>query len=190
VFTLKSDGSEKEFRNTDIDGFTAPIAVLVNRQTRGCAEAVAAALRAQGRAIVIGNRSAGSAAVHSDILLDEKHVLRVATGKIIFPGALEVFPKGLTPDIEVEISEQTERDFLISKPPKKTLTELFQPAPTRPRVNEAELVRAQRGEATTLMQPAATPSEPPQEIPDTVLQRAVDLLKGLTALSPDAASGN
>ena len=60
-----------------------PLLVLVNGQTRGCAEALAGALRAQDRCILLGSRTAGSAAAWDDVPLSDGRVLRVASVSII-----------------------------------------------------------------------------------------------------------
>ena len=67
-----------------------PLLVLVNRQTRGSAEALAGALRAQDRCILIGNQTAGSAAAWDDVPLSDGRVLRVASAKIELPSSTRV----------------------------------------------------------------------------------------------------
>lgn len=185
VLSVKNTGEDKtqEFVNADIQGLTIPIVVLVNGQTHGAAEAVAASLSAQKRAIVIGNRSAGTAAVQTDIPLDDVHVLQLTTGRIIFPNGLEVFPKGLVPDVIVPINEATEKDVLIDNPSPKTLTELLTSKVVKGRLNEAELVKTSKGEVTTLMQPTKNRVQKTEEIKDVVIERAVDLLRSIAVLS-------
>jgi C-terminal processing protease CtpA/Prc len=172
----------QEFINADIEGATMPIAVLVNGQTRGAAEAIAGALRAHDRCIVIGNPTAGLAAVFSDFPLDATRTLRLATGRVEFSAEVTAFPRGLTPDVKVDLSEAVERDVLLVNPPKKSFTEMFAPRAVTGRLTEAELVKQHRGEATTLLQTSGAQREKPEEIKDTVLQRAVDLLRGVAAL--------
>ena len=59
--------------------------LLVNAQTRGSAEALAGALRAQDRGIVVGSETAGSAAAWQDVKLADGRTLRLATAKIVLP---------------------------------------------------------------------------------------------------------
>lgn len=184
LFTLHeiASGKSQEFSNAEIEGVKMPIAVLVNGQTRGAAEAIAGALRAHDRCIVIGNATAGLAAVFTDFPLDEKRKLRLATSRVEFAEGITAFPRGLMPDVKVDLAESVERDVLLMNPPKKSFTEIFAPRAVTGRMNEAELVKQHRGEATTLLQPTGAPRERPEEIKDTVLQRAVDLLRGVAAL--------
>jgi hypothetical protein len=184
LFTVNeiASGKSQDYSNADFEGATMPIAVLVNAQTRGAAEAIAGALRAHDRCIVIGNATAGLAAVFTDFPLDEKRKLRLATSRVEFAEGIAAFPSGLAPDVKVDLAESVEREVLLTNPPKKSFTEIFAPRAVTGRMNEAELVKQHRGEATTLLQPTGAPRERPEEIKDTVLQRAVDLLRGVAAL--------
>ena len=185
----------------------APLMMLVNAQTRGAAEVLAGALRAQDRCIVIGSRTAGTAVAWEDLKLGDGRILRVATAKIALPGGGEVFPGGVPPDIAVKIDPKTERDVVLHAQPNVTLTASLQPAETRKALREADLVKVFRGEAleapplalntnsvedaepaatvTSTNKPAAAPrvgNGSPGEVRDVVLQRAVDILKGIRVL--------
>ena len=76
--------------------------LLVNAETRGSAEVLAGALRAEDRGIVIGSKTAGSAAGWEEVKLSDGRTLRIATAKIVVspPGGtaqkIELFPDGLT----------------------------------------------------------------------------------------------
>jgi hypothetical protein len=155
LFTVRNVAANQTqvFTNADIAGATMPIAVLVNAQTRGAAEAVAAALRSLDRCIVIGRATAGLAAVFSDFPLDEGRKLRLATSKVEFADGVSAFPQGLAPDMPVDLPEEVEREVLLENPPQKSFTELFAPRSTSGRLNEAELVKQHRGEVRTLAQP-------------------------------------
>jgi hypothetical protein len=189
-----------------------PLLVLVNGQTRGSAEALAGALRAQDRCILIGGRTAGSAAAWDDVTLSDGRVLRVASAKIVLTprirasaeqttnsseqasadtnavvhstgseqAVISIFPGGLTPDVRVKIDAQVERDVLLNAPTNVTLTASLQPHQAQKWISEAELVKAFRGEAFQIDK-AAAESEP-EKVRDVVLQRAVDVLKGIRVL--------
>jgi hypothetical protein len=165
---------------------TLPLMVLVNGETRGGAEAVAATLQARQRAIVIGTKTAGAAAAWDDVPLGAGRVLRVATAKVVLNGT-SVFPNGLTPDIPVKIDPQVEREVILHAATNVTLTASLQPQIKKKGVTEADLVKVFRGEAVDL--PLASGSKTNSEdgadiqpVQDLVLQRAVDILKGIRAL--------
>src|SRR6266496_3029553 len=62
------------------DALRVPLAVLVNPQTVGAAEALAAALRETDAAVLIGARTAGQAQVFKEFELSNGQRLRIATG--------------------------------------------------------------------------------------------------------------
>jgi hypothetical protein len=175
----------------------SPLLLLVNRETRGSAEALAGALRARDRGILIGSPTAGAAAAWKDVPLTDHEALRVATAKIVltaaqtehpFAGAL--FPKGLPPDIAVPLALETERAVLLHPATNLTLTASLQPRSDKKRLSEADLVKAFRGEAVDEEKATGEKGNGEngdsngeiQEVKDTVLQRAVDVLKGIRML--------
>lgn len=203
LFSLKQAKGEPEiFRSTAVprslavELADAPLILLINGQTRGSAEVVAAALRARERGIVIGTPSAGSAVAWDDVKLSDGRVLRLATAKIAFPKGNDIFPGGLVPDIIVKIDPKMEREAIFSVQTNMTLTASLQPRVTKKVYTEAELVKAFRGEAIGRPLPTATneltlAGEPVtgaetegeiNKVRDSVLQRAVDILKGIRVL--------
>lgn len=211
LFFIKAHGQCQElFRASEpsrilpVEPSDAPVMVLVNTDTRGAAEAVAAALRAQERAIVIGSRTAGLALAWRDVLLSDGRVLRVATTKLAISGGKDVFPGGVIPDIAVKIDAQAETEAVLQAAPNITLTASLQLIETKKAIREADLLKFFRGEAleappltlstnAPIAETAATngltaattvapPPAPHREVRDTVLQRAVDILKGIRVL--------
>jgi hypothetical protein len=198
LFTLKrADGADREFRAQAAAAAPqelkarlaeAPLMVLVNADTSGSAEAVAGALRARGRCLVIGTRTAGSAVDWEDVTLSDGRLLRLASAKVVVEASreaagLEIFPGGVTPDIPVKIEPAVERDAVLRAAADVTLTATLHTPELRKGMSEADLARAHRGEAVPSRQtgPGGEP-EPPYQVQDIVLQRAVDVLKGIRAL--------
>ena len=166
----------------------SPLIVLVNPQTRGAAEALAGVLQAQQRGMVIGNRTAGNALEWEDFPISGGRVLRVATSKVALPKG-DVFPGGIKPDIAVRIDSKIEQDAVLNTT-NTTLSASLQTAETHKGMKEADLVKYHRGEAfdmpisksSTNKTAAGNEAEKEKEPPvvrDVVLQRAVDILKGL-----------
>ena len=191
LFELKrAEGAEEKFRTSEAKQSLAaelsevPLMLLVNGQTRGSAEALAGALRAQDRGIVIGGKTAGSAAAWRDIQLKDGRVLRVATAKIALPKSGEIFPDGIVPNVPVKIDPKVEADVLLNAATNMTLTVSLQPRTKKKGLTEADLVKVYRGEAIGTNEPPATGEEEGelQKVRDVVLQRAVDILKGIRVL--------
>ncbi len=165
----------------------APLMILINQQTRGSAEAVAGALRSQSRGILIGQPTAGSAVDWKDLPLRDGRTLRLATAKLMLPSldkppemTMSVFPDGVPPDIKVKMDPKTEREVVLEIDDGLSLTATLKPVLTKKGMNEADLVRAHRGETveTEPVKPEAE-TQPAGEVRDLVLQRAVDIMKGI-----------
>ena len=189
-------GSARSTAKTN--ALAVPVAVLINSETSGSAEALAATLRETNVGLLIGNTSAGLASVFKEFSLTNGQKLRIATAQIKL-GNGTVLAHGLKPDIEVPVSLPDEKVYL--EDPYKILrkTELTKASETETNVagssatnrnhrrfNEAELVRQQR-EGTDL-EPTETDGKPRKEDPDKpvladpALVRALDLLKGLAVV--------
>jgi hypothetical protein len=176
------------------DPIALPVAVLVNRQTAGAAEALAAALRQTGAGLILGGRTAGQAMVAQDFPLKNGERLRIATAPIQLGDGSALSERGLKPDIAVEVSPEDERAYYgdAFKAMEKTnllaggglsLTNQVNGtnrAARRARFNEAELVRERREGVSEADITALRLREPEKPmVQDPALARALDLLRGL-----------
>ena len=167
-----------------------PMAVLVNHETAGAAEALAALLRQNKVALLIGGTTAGEAFAYKDFPLSNGERLHIATSTVKLGDGSALPAQGLKPDIAVVASAVEERAWLDD--PYKELGRLAllgaggsasTNAP-RKRINEAELVRRQRegqnpdDDTPSARSPRETETARPL-VRDAVLARALDLLKGL-----------
>jgi len=81
----------------------------------------------------------------------------------------------------VKIDAQVEREALLNSATNTSLTASLQPHRANKSISEAELVKAFRGEALETEKPAA--ENDTEKMRDVVLQRAVDVLKGIRVLT-------
>ena len=86
------------------DAISLPVAVLVNRQTAGAAEALAAVLRETGAGLILGSRTAGQAMIAQEFPLKNGERLRIATAPIQLGDGSALSAQGLKPDIAVEVA--------------------------------------------------------------------------------------
>ncbi len=80
-----------------------PLVVLVDYGTASSGEILAAALRDNGRARVIGERTFGTGTILNTISLDDGSALRLGVREWLTPEGEAVFRIGLTPDEEVSL---------------------------------------------------------------------------------------
>lgn len=179
------------------DAIKLPVAVLVNRDTSGAAEALAAVLRETGAGLILGARTAGGAMIGQEFSLKNGQRLRIATTPVKLGDGSALSAQGLKPDIEVAVNAEDERAYrddayaMLPKTNGASLAALpGQGGGTnrpvrRPRISEADLVRERR-EGTNINTDdftAVRDREPEKPlIRDPALARAVDLLKGLAVV--------
>jgi len=192
---LTWEGGEARASAND-NAITLPTMLVVNSQTRGAAEALAAVLRASKSALVVGGGTAGEARVYREHALPDGRKVRIAAGEVrlAIPNAGGTMPaEGIVPDIKVTVAPADERKYLddpfrvlaaTANGDGVTVTGAETP---RRRINEAELVRMQREGVLDPEEPLPPPAEKSARKPlvrDPALAAALDLLKALSIARP------
>lgn len=89
--------------------YKQPLYILVNKKTASAAEAFAFTLQAQGRAVVIGQPSAGGAHMNSWYPVNDEIYVSVSTAAPVLPGTDKTWEgKGVKPDHVVEEGKELE----------------------------------------------------------------------------------
>jgi C-terminal processing protease CtpA/Prc len=174
-------------RSTDKDqAITLPTAVLVNGQTGGSAEALAAMMRQSGVALIIGTRTSGTAGIQRDFPLMNGQMLRITVANIQLGDAQMLPTDGLKPDVEVVVNPTLEEAVLTGSVDSTQSEQTDGESETnaelsRLRLNEADLVRRWRGEMLSAEDASPALAAAP-ESRDPALLRALDLMEGLAIL--------
>ena len=99
--------------------------MLVDKETASSAELFAGALKDNGKALVVGERTFGKATAEMVVALPEGYAMKVTSQVLYRPGGKETTQKGVTPDVplapdpkagtdeEPTPSEQVEAAFRI-----------------------------------------------------------------------------
>jgi carboxyl-terminal processing protease len=99
----EADGEPKEIRTSGTAQVPdLPLAVLVDRGSASAAEVVAAALRDNQRAILVGEKTFGKGTVQELHNLSDNSQLRITIAQWLTPGGLPIQGEGLVPDIVVQ----------------------------------------------------------------------------------------
>jgi carboxyl-terminal processing protease len=92
----------------------APIVVLVNAGSASAAEIVAAALRDNHRATLMGRRTFGKGSVQTVIPLSDDRAIKLTTSRYFTPSGASINHKGITPDIVLDRDPKSVTDSLAN----------------------------------------------------------------------------
>lgn len=105
VETIYRDGAKKVYMS-DKDSASVPIVVIVNENSASAAEILAGAIKDLKQGTVIGKQTFGKGVVQSIVPLDSGGAISVTTAKYYTASGTEIHGNGITPDIEVDISDR------------------------------------------------------------------------------------
>lgn len=91
------------------------IAILVNKWSASASEIVSGCLQDVGRAMVIGETTFGKGSVQSIMPLENGTALRLTTAKYYTPSHKVIHEHGITPNIEVTMSQEDEEALFLKR---------------------------------------------------------------------------
>lgn len=170
-------------KNTE-NTFSFPIAILINNQTEGTSELVAASLQEKNRGLVFGSASLGMTFHMKQVPTSfNNEDLYIASGKIKMSNGDVLTKNGINPDIAVEVSNKLEKIY-FENPYYQV-----QASQQKFALNESDLVKLKEREiakaagdihnSSNLKLSSNNTSNQPLVLSDPVLARGLDFLKGV-----------
>ena len=190
LFTLRGPGG-KEVRAFVADQdpiYQGLLILLVDGETAGAAETLAAVLRSSDKAILIGQTTAGRAVSYVDRPLPSGHILRIAVAQVTLPNQQSHFPNGLAPDLPVTQPVAEKNQIFQRSLTKGMATFVFEN--DRPHLNEAALLAGTNPEidAAQAAQQRRGQNGNPPALHDAALQRAVDVVTSVAVYEKQPGS--
>lgn len=173
----RPSGSDREIISAQEPVFQGPLMVLVDGENAGAPEIIAASLRLNTKAIIIGEKTKGEGVEFADFSLGANKTLRIAVAEVVLREGAAIYPQGVTPDILVEAPLELQHKVLAQALEKGISGLVFETE--RPRTNEASLVAGTTPELDALQIAQKASAEKESPLHDLVLQRAVDLITSI-----------
>lgn len=174
-------GTGSAHATTKTNALALRLAILINAETRGAAEALAAALDHLRLGLLLGARTAGEASTFRELTLSTGHRLRVAISPVTVGDGQPLPSEGLRPEIPVAVPADEERRYLAD--PFRLDPRTARRGGRLSGITEADLVRMHRDALDPgSVRPRRAPAAPAPAVTDPVLLRGLDLLKGLAVV--------
>jgi hypothetical protein len=179
LFSIKRSSQKDQIFSTIADpSYRGTLALLVDSSNAGSTEIIASVLRTHAKAMVIGSLTQGQIAEFTDLPLIGGQFLHLAVAEVCLPEKFWAFPRGIKPDIVVDVSRELTIE-LLQREMENGVSEWVSDI-ERPRMNEASLVAGTNPELDALQLAQKTKRERhPPPLKDVVLQRALDFMIAL-----------
>ena len=111
IFQSVNYKGREEITRSDASCLELPMAVLINQDSYSAAEFFAAALQEYGVATVVGTKTVGKGFYQQTYLLSDGSAVALSSGRYCTPNGVSLAGVGITPDVEIELDEDTYYDL-------------------------------------------------------------------------------
>ena len=108
LITVDKNGNEEISKSKSNPVVDVPIVVLVNEQTASASEIMAGALKDHNKAKIVGEKTYGKGVIQELMYLTNGSALKLTTNEYYTPNRNKINKIGITPDYEVELSDETD----------------------------------------------------------------------------------
>lgn len=113
VYTEDKNGKREEYCGTDKDVLELPMAVLINGNSASASEIFAAAMQDYEAATLVGTTSFGKGIVQTILPLTDGTAVKITISRYFTPRGVCIHGEGVTPDVEVELSQELKQMVVI-----------------------------------------------------------------------------
>lgn len=106
VSTVDRDGYKKSEASTGHPICDLPIAVLINKGSASASEITSGALKDNGRAVLIGEKTFGKGLVQGINRLEDGSGVNITIARYLTPNDTDINKKGIEPDLEVKLEKK------------------------------------------------------------------------------------
>lgn len=119
LFRSVDYNGKEEIDYSDESCINIPMAVIVNDDSYSAAEFFAAALQEYDAAVIVGTQTCGKANYQQTFRLSDGSAIAISTGHYQTPNGVTLADVGVTPDIIVEVDDETYLDLYYERIEKK-----------------------------------------------------------------------
>lgn len=115
VCTLTKNGEKTEIKGADGHAFRKPLAVIVNENSASASEIFAGGIQDFEAGTIVGTTTYGKGIVQRFITLGNNAAMKLTVSEYYLPSGVCIHRKGITPDVEVELSEELKSKVKITE---------------------------------------------------------------------------
>lgn len=106
VSTVDRDGYKKSEASTGHPICDLPIAILINKGSASASEITSGALKDNGRALLVGEKTFGKGLVQGINRLEDGSGVNITIARYLTPNDTDINKKGIEPDLEVKLEKK------------------------------------------------------------------------------------
>ena len=116
LLITKDKTGEEEITKAEIDPIIdVPIVVLTNGSSASASEILAGALKDNGKATIVGEKTYGKGVIQQLLTLTDGSGLKITTSEYYTPNRNKINEVGITPDVEVKLDEEIEDELTVEE---------------------------------------------------------------------------